>query len=114
MWRDSFRNAVKLEFLQLKYEARNTNVDRFKKRQNTAVLDLWNLPGQHAPEACPRAPGDQKAHRGVCDAIPSSAYEKDDGRIEGVHLVKTEERTAPLVKQHEEAEKLYIIHSNSF
>lgn len=38
MWREErFRNAVKLSFLQLKYEARNTNVDSFKKTEHSCI-----------------------------------------------------------------------------
>lgn len=48
--------------------------------------ELWNLPGKHASKACPWASGDQEAHCGIRDGVPSSAHEQDDGSVEGVQL----------------------------
>ena len=43
-------------------------------------------PGQHPAEAGPGAAADQEAHGGIRHGIPGSAYEQDNGGIEGVQL----------------------------
>lgn len=45
-----------------------------------------NLPGQHASNTSPWAPGDQETNRGVRHRIPSSAHKQNDGGIEWVQL----------------------------